>query len=179
MAGQPADYLEEHLPYEMSMLEHTYRRMHRTDIEPDWNAFMESFCIHARNLKMFVTNDTGVNNSCVIARDFVKFDCKVPSNLTGAFQRINEQIAHLTKRRVVNPTDKFDIDDARNVHGWLIPAMQKFIAALDEDGRKRWDSAAKEKRRLKVASERPTRTGTIRIVTSTSVTTDQIFRIVP
>jgi hypothetical protein len=155
--------------------------MHGTASQPLWNALTESFCIHARNLKMFVINDRGVNKSCVVARDFVEFGRKVPPNLTGAFQRINEQIAHLTRRRVVNPNDKFDLDDARRVHGWLIPAMKEFAAALDEDGCKRWNSAAREKEKfqLRITSERPSTTNAIRTATVTTVTTDQIFRIVP
>lgn len=54
MAGTE-NYLEEHLPYELSMLFHTYDRLWSTSNEADWNAFLEAFCVHARNLKMFVT----------------------------------------------------------------------------------------------------------------------------
>lgn len=50
-------YLEEHLPYELVMLQHTFQRLQEATGN-DRNAFIESFCIHAKNLKMFVTNDS-------------------------------------------------------------------------------------------------------------------------
>jgi hypothetical protein len=120
------NYLEEHLPYEVSMMEHTLERLAHTKNKADWNAFLESFCIHARNLKMFITNDRGGGSTGVIARDFVEFNKRTDSNLTGAFQRLNEQTAHLSKKRTVDPTKKFTIEDARNIYKWLTPAITYF-----------------------------------------------------
>jgi hypothetical protein len=178
MAQPPADYLEEHLPYELSMLTHTFERLHSTHSEADWNAFLESFCMHARNLKCFVTNDKGVNNSCVIARYFISnFDVSVPKKLTGAFQRVNEQTAHLTKNRRTKPAEKFTIDNAHDVYHWLIPTMQKFVDALSATDCQRWDAAAKKKLVMKIGDVVPSATNVIQMVTSTSVITGQFLKV--
>jgi hypothetical protein len=48
----------------LAMMHHTFSRLDKPG--PDWNAFMESFCVHARNLKQFVTNDKGKGSNSVI-----------------------------------------------------------------------------------------------------------------
>jgi hypothetical protein len=137
---QYLDFLKEHLPYELRMLNHCFERLYGSS-GADWNAFMESFCIHARNLKMFVTNDNGKGN-CVVARDFVTdFHEASANNLTGAFQRLNAQIAHLAKTRTTDAAAKFTRDDAKAVHTWLTKVLKKFVAALDPIDQTHWAAA--------------------------------------
>jgi hypothetical protein len=51
------DFKNEHVSYEISMLQHCFRRLaapRYTGDQADWNAFHESFCVHARNLLNFL-----------------------------------------------------------------------------------------------------------------------------
>jgi hypothetical protein len=137
--AQFRDFLAEHLPYELAMMNHTLSRLNNPGL--DWNAFMEAFCVHARNIKQFVTNDNGKGNNNVIARDFAVFGERVPSDLTGHFQRLNAQIAHLSKTRTIDSANKFTADDAQTVSTWLNHAMSKFINSLDPNDRKHWGAA--------------------------------------
>jgi hypothetical protein len=153
MSRRPVDYLEEHLPYEISMLEHTFRRLHLTKDQADWNAFLESFCQHARNLKAFLTGDKGKGNNNVVASDFVSsLKMKTPPKLTGAFQRINEQTNHLAKKRSTDPLKKFTLSDARDVFGWLEPSMRQFVHALSSEDAKLWNAAARNPNTLTIST---------------------------
>jgi hypothetical protein len=146
MAGSTENHLEEHLPYERTMMLHSFARLLNTRDQADWNAFLAAFCIYARNLKMFVTNDSGKGNNGVIARTFVtSFGKAVPKDLTGAFQRLNEQTTHLAKKRTADPKKKFNLSDAKDVLEWLEAAMTEFVEALKPVDKDRWNRVAKEK----------------------------------
>jgi len=64
------EYMEEHIPYELLMLRHTYQQMKSSNNQLDWNAFFESFCLHARNLYKFLRNDRV--NTTFVAVDFTE-----------------------------------------------------------------------------------------------------------
>jgi hypothetical protein len=50
------EHLEEHVPYELLMLRFTLGKL-RTEKHPlAWNAMLESFAVHARNLYSFLAN---------------------------------------------------------------------------------------------------------------------------
>lgn len=122
------------------------------DRPSDSSRSMESFCVHARTLKQFVTNDKGNGNNCVVARDLASFLEHVPSDLTGAFQRLNSQMAHLAKTRTTDANSKFTISDAKAVHAWLEGALAKFVESLDLEDREQWASAFREApKRLKLS----------------------------
>lgn len=133
------EYLREHIPYELAMLKATYERYKNfSEIKDDvyCNIIIVAFCTHARNLKSFVTNHGKAN--CVKARDFVsEFSEPIVNNLTGAFQRINEQVDHLAKNRVGGR--KFNLSDADSVVAWIDSAMVRFVKALSDDQRKLWN----------------------------------------
>lgn len=99
---------------------------------------------------MFITNDRGKGSNGVIARDFIQFDKRIPAKLTGAFQRLNEQTAHLSKNRTVDPKKKFTIADARKVQDWLMPAMISFVDGLPLHYRERWNSAETDPTKFQV-----------------------------
>jgi hypothetical protein len=139
-----ANFIEEHLPYEFSMLKHTYARIHEVPNEADWNAFLESFCIHARIIKEFFVGDRGNANNGLIASDFINFtNARVPSNLTGPFIKLNEQITHLGRSRPTDGSAKFTRAHAEKVVAWLAPLIQNFLNALSPTDKRRWNAAAK------------------------------------
>ncbi len=142
------DCLKEHLPYELCMLRHAYGRMlspipnsdRRTRL--DWNMQAESFALHARNLKNFLANDAGKGNNNFVALDFVKgFKRRTPNKLSGAFQRLNQQMLHLGKQRRTETKDKFNIDDAKAILDWVDQSLKEFVAALPPELRSYWCEA--------------------------------------
>ena len=133
------------------MLEHTFQRIRTVNDKADWNAFLESFCVHARNLKAFLTNDRGNANNGAIARDFIDSSrVRVPPDLTGAFQRLNEQSTHLSKNRPTEPAGKFTRQDAVAVITWLRSAMQAFIDGLPAEDKVRWNAAARDPNKVAI-----------------------------
>jgi hypothetical protein len=120
--------MNEHLPYELGMLRHCFTQLH-TAKKRDYNAYMEAFCIHARILKEFLGNKPEAGN--LKARHYNNdFEWKPPSRLIGAFQKIGPQATHLSQRRPTGSSeDKFTFKDAKEVFGWLEPAMCEFIEA--------------------------------------------------
>jgi hypothetical protein len=143
------DFLKEHIPYEVFMLEHTFKRIQPRPLladedKADFNALLESFCGHARNLKQFVTNDRGKGRNTIIAAEFNKsFRRDVPKNLTGAFQRVNAQSNHLSTKRVTQPPGKFTVqNDAQPIFDWLTSAMKEFVGGLSPQQKELWDQAA-------------------------------------
>jgi hypothetical protein len=145
--SKPKNYLENHLPYELTMMEHTFARLHDTKDDADRNAFLESFCVHAPNLKMFLTGDRGGGSNGVISADFGQSSDSVQRHLTGAFQRLNEQIAHLAKNRTILPQEKFTSEDAVCIMKWIIPAMDRFVKNLPDEDRQRWEAVVKKLKR--------------------------------
>ena len=134
---QKSNYLREHLPYELCMLCHTHKTLPTTFSQLDWNVLMEAYAVHARSLKEFLTNKSGSNN--FQSSDFIKdFRVRVPPELTGAFQRLDTQVAHLAKKRPIDPKAKFTIDDVKATFQWLEPAIRLFVEKLAPTDRLIW-----------------------------------------
>ena len=62
-------YLEDHLAYEVLMLRHALTKITTFQHPLEWNAYFESFVVHARNLYAFLTNDD--DSRTFKARDFI------------------------------------------------------------------------------------------------------------
>jgi hypothetical protein len=69
------------------------------------------------------------------------FDEAVPSDLTGAFQRLNRQMTHLAKTRTT--TEKLTTSDARMILAWLEAALRRFRDALAPEDREHWAKAVR------------------------------------
>jgi hypothetical protein len=102
MAPLPSasEILGHHYTYELDMLEDTYGLIRDTQIKQ--NAFMESFCIHARNLIEFFRGD----GRQYVETSYTPF-ATAKSRIDKLNQILNQQIAHLDiKKRVVNDDEK-------------------------------------------------------------------------
>src|SRR4051794_17297670 len=95
---QYEECIREHLPYEISMLRWLYGKLLSSHDQPDANAFIESFFLHARNLVAFFRNDTDCGFD---PRYFTKQDYQVAGNFVpaGLVKKINQQIQHLGSDR--------------------------------------------------------------------------------
>jgi hypothetical protein len=102
----------EHLHYEIDMFFYTLERLRTSSNEMtagDRNAFLESFCIHARSLIDFFSSKKTESSGEAAAIQFADASYQpfpldpIPGPLYGT---LNEQIAHLTYGRTDVPSKK-------------------------------------------------------------------------
>lgn len=122
------DILGHHLPYEFEMLQGTYLALenggHDTFIA---NALIESFCIHARQLIEFFSNQQGRR-----AKEFTggTYAAAHLGSLGDTATKLNTQIAHLTGQRTTDGTKKIGAADRRKLLTALEREAQNFAARL-------------------------------------------------
>jgi hypothetical protein len=90
-----------HLRYEVQMLGETMTKLEVPDSfdQTTMNALIESFCIHARNLNEFLLEKRDRHGDLVKASSFTDDAYKPPrtsKSRTALFDKINQQISHLT-----------------------------------------------------------------------------------
>ena len=130
--------------YELSMFIETCKRLYeisRQDSQDQFltNVYLQSFLIHSRNLRDFLTrsrNDRGVHTDDVLAVDFFSGSEKwsppdVPPYLKENRIRLNRSLAHLSYDRLVFHSDKdWAIHTVREEIKGL---WENFFAALTEE----------------------------------------------
>jgi hypothetical protein len=128
------DYLEEHIGYELVMLNYTFMRLltsrpSTAEEQLDRNAYLESFGVHARNLVAFLSgNAAGDTRS---ACDYVpNFEAPWNACLRRVLVRLETQILRATALRATAPQEKFTVDDARELYAWIVPAILRFQGQL-------------------------------------------------
>jgi hypothetical protein len=134
---QKFDYLDEHLPYMLKMMRHNFKKINENLFYLDWNAFLESFAVNARNLVQFLDNrDTGN----FMARSFVS-DFRIrKGDIQGAMKKLDEQVFHLAKNRSRGAEGKFNTAYAKKVFDWIESGMSEFIEALSPDEKNMWNA---------------------------------------
>lgn len=131
------EYIKDHLRYEFLMLCHTLLRMENTKHELDWNAFYESFAVHARILYDFLTNEKDSRN--FKASDYVEeFEADKRDAAISIFKDLNAQVFHLGKRRPYVNSDKVCLPQAQKVYAWIKANFENFIDQLSEPYRSNW-----------------------------------------
>ena len=93
-----------YLRYEVQMLDETKRKLEPPALidQITVNAFVESFCIHARNLNDFLLEKRNSHADLLKASSFTDAAYKPPRRTkrrTALFDKINQQISHLTTKR--------------------------------------------------------------------------------
>jgi hypothetical protein len=130
-------HLAEHLPYEVLMLRHTHSQLHQEQSRLDWNAFLESFASHARNLIDFLTNRG--DNRNFTASDFERtYRAKSHQDLMGAMEKLRYQILHFGKRRPLDQDKKLSLGDAHRLFQWIENEIPRFIVSLCPEYRASW-----------------------------------------
>ena len=143
------EHLEDHLPYELLMLRHTYERMNTPRYPLDWNAHYESFAVHARNLFDFLTNRATANN---FKASHFSTAFKVTKN--DEVQRIinqdlHSQVLHLGKNRESDEDKKVGHQKREKVFTWIETNMAAFIDSLkDTKFNAHWDSDEADPRKF-------------------------------
>ena len=136
---------KEHLPYEIDMLRGTFQLLKEIDAtggvaETDLakqlfrNAFIESFCVHARSLLDFFSNRR-IAPTDAIAGDFAAFTTSLKpmeEPLKTIRTKLNKEIFHLTKNRTI--TKKFDVGiDGVEILKMIKSEIEQFRAGLSAE----------------------------------------------
>jgi hypothetical protein len=129
-------YLDDHLPYERMMLEYTFGKISAEQSTCDWNAYYESFAVHARNLYKFLGNEDDVR-----ACDFVPgFSAAKSDETKRTFPDLLKQVLHLSQVRPSAAEQKVQLDDAREFHAWLDKHFSDFLGKLPLAHKKHWNA---------------------------------------
>jgi hypothetical protein len=101
--------LSRHLPYEIFMLRHAFKRANESqDGAYDGLAFIEAFCIHARNLIDFYRDRGPQSENKAYACHFTK-ESYAPFKNGGPdatlYGKLSEQVAHLSYGRTWNDAE--------------------------------------------------------------------------
>ncbi len=107
-------FLNEHLKYEHDMLEYSLSKLYCEGDQLGWNAFFESFAIHARNLYDFLRNEGKSNN--YRASDFAENYKKPDHNIE--FNKLDPSVFHLGKDRVRRKI-KVRMNNIEILAGWI------------------------------------------------------------
>ena len=137
--AEKTEYLQEHLSYELLMLRHTLTEITKPHRILDWNAFLESFAVHARNLYDFLTNSDDCRN--FKAQDFINgFKAAKDDNTISMFLRLHSQVFHLGKSRPIEQAEKANVDHAKQVIAWIEKNFTTFISGLAIEYDSKWNS---------------------------------------
>jgi hypothetical protein len=116
------------------MLNYTFMRVTTSrpstpEEQLDFNAFLESFAVHAHNLVRFLSERRHTDDRNAI--DYVTdFEAPDQTRLQQPLVRLEKQVLNLTALRTTDPHDKFSADDARELYTWIIPVILKFEEKL-------------------------------------------------
>jgi hypothetical protein len=119
------EYLTDHLAYERDMLAFTFSEIQKPHPQEHWNALIESFGVHARNLYDFLRSDSGSRN--VHANDYVA-NHKVSALLS--FNALDTYFFHTAKQRLKN--EKFGREQAAAAAQWIDREWERWATALPE-----------------------------------------------
>jgi hypothetical protein len=127
-------YLEEHISYEVVMLNYTFMRLltlrpSTPEEQLDFNAYLDSFGVHTRNLVAFLSEKSAGDDRN--ASDYVPdFEAPDRAHLQQVLHRLEKQILQMTALRATDPQEKFTVDDARELYAWIVPAILRFQGQL-------------------------------------------------
>lgn len=125
------EFLREHLPYEVQMLEFSAACVNTMPPSLSWNAYYECFCIHARVLYEFLNND---GSDAFKAHEFVQnFSGKKSNETIRIMPMINRQVLHAGKKRTIELGKKANLGDVEKLYCWLRAELERFSALLSAD----------------------------------------------
>jgi len=129
--GELINYLAEHVRYEREMLSLTFSKIHTTAPGYEWNAFYESFGIHARNLYDFFRNSGSrqtTYRACDYAPNWGKSDAETKFNELDVF------LFHMSMGR--SDRQKINVERIQLYGKWLNEAWSEWYGELPETYKK-------------------------------------------
>lgn len=127
------EFLRRFLRYEMEMLSNTYAILaNPPNNQLLVNVFIESFCVHARNIIEFVMNHHAcdvdprwfTNDNYQIRRDFLRKSLR---------DRVNAQIAHLSYERTTDTKKKIGSQDRKELVDVVEQQLSRFHGHLKDE----------------------------------------------
>jgi hypothetical protein len=131
------EYCREHLPYEMVMLRFTHENLKRDIDQLTGNAFIESFCVHTRNLLDFFHNHKYADNSqlrltaihFVDAESMFKKKRKFGGDTGKLYKKTHEQVFHMG-RRPSKGNEKLGPEDRQKLRELIEPLWNSFLSDM-------------------------------------------------
>jgi hypothetical protein len=143
---QQNDLLSEHLPYEVQMLNFAYNSLCAgPPSQAHINVLLEAFCLHARNLIDFFTEQSLTPKNYAGAKHYVSAYLAfggMAIKRDRLYAKINEQIAHLTYKREKKLENKIQGSDMARLKQILDTEIKNFIDSLPSPHRSTWDTGA-------------------------------------
>jgi hypothetical protein len=139
---EKVDILEEHLPYEIMMLRYAFDQLQTLERGLLANAFIETYCLHARNLIDFFWADASPKGRTPTANHFTTRDylkVRGPDVRRGdLYAELNHQIAHLSYNRTRNHREKIDGRDRAILLQAIEAAVSEFGQHLRDEYKQYW-----------------------------------------
>jgi hypothetical protein len=132
------EFFKEHLPYEIGMMRDSIHALAIRDGlgEFEKNAFIETFCLHARNLIEFFKQKDPCDFD---PRDFTHgFELNKRFIGDRALPKINRQVSHLTKGRTKDTARKITGDELTKMHQAIEAEIKRFAQHLKPEWREKW-----------------------------------------
>jgi hypothetical protein len=126
------EFLQHHISYELMMLRYTHARMHDTRHQLQWNAYMESFAVHARNFEYFLDNIKEGDSRNYVANDYVFPDFTPSRKPIQIHQKISTYVVHLGTARSGEAEKKFNRERADKALKWIEDNFTRFLASLPD-----------------------------------------------
>jgi hypothetical protein len=158
----------EHLEYEYQMLQHAARRLDEIRDQLDWNAYFESFFVHARVLHDFLTdtNPRKFESQNHDAADYVPgFKGIASTEISNALNAAaNRQIFHPGKQRVEGK--KLDTEKCARIEKWISTTLKDFVDRLPPPFQWDWQRALAPATICMGAANRITTTNSVKTTAS-------------
>lgn len=137
LPGQMKEFLEEHLPYEITLMREAYKLALVASPWPQHNCHIVAFLNASRNLIEFFKNKPSCDFD---PRMFTRSTYELEKRFLrdSLLPQINNQISHLTSKRTQVLADKIGEKLWSEIHGDLEAEISRFDKALTDEYRKIW-----------------------------------------
>ena len=133
------ELLHVHVRYELDMLFGTFHQLASPVANAVvGNALIESFCLHARQLLDFFGNAQGLHATEFTDSGYTPLANDVLGIGSATTKKLNTQIAHLTKERVSDGSEKIGPEDRARLRAAVETALRHFEGHLRSPFRGRW-----------------------------------------
>jgi hypothetical protein len=145
------DYFNEHVFYEIQMLNYTKYCLETPRSQAEWNVMFAAFNVSARNLYYFVgKRDTGNVNVDDYRSYMGPFERGSIENVKETMRLLQAQCLHLGEDRFKEPDRKINIERIRTMHAWIASKMSDLLKSFKDDFRLRPEWAGLLAQGLKV-----------------------------
>ncbi len=163
-------YINEHLPYEWSMLQYTFEQLRCESNQMQYNMLYAAFCVFARNLDSFLVN----KDKKIQAAKFVKNYKADVQKIKSIKNRVHDQVFHTHDGRPIQKSPKkVQLEEVEKYYKWIVKNFNQFLEELPQNYKENWADNLNNvsgKCSYTVIPTQPTTTNAIQFVSSDNVT---------